>query len=53
LIEQHDDKVLKISTAASIINVLPLLIYQIHAQPHDRAYEEIRREYAEIIQKTL
>jgi hypothetical protein len=53
LVNQYNDKILKISTAASIINVLPLLIYQIQMQPTERGIEEVRREYAEIISKTL
>lgn len=52
MIEQHNDKILKISMATNIINVLPLLIYQIQTKP-GRELEDFRREYAEIIQKIL
>lgn len=53
LIEQYNDKVLKISTAAGIINVLPLLIYQMTIQPSMREIDDIKKEYQEILLKTL
>ena len=44
LVDQYNDKVLKISTAAGI-NVLPLLIYQMQIQPSMREIDDIKKEY--------